>query len=301
MSKQDEQKQPVTYEEQQPPAQLADVYGELAEEGAAVEEEAGGLRFVSTRKGRFALDDEVLTEPWETIVLARVYVNAYYDEAFDPEQPQSPACFALGTQATKDEMGPHENSVAPQDEGAGCRNCWANQFGSAETGKGKACKNGIRLAVVDAHEDPELIAAGEAEVVGLTLPPTATKHWQRYVNAKLGDVRGLPFAVLTAWEMVEENGQDIPAPSRKAVVTNEDVVRALARQAREAEELLLTPFRPKEEPAEAPAPKQQGKGGGSKQGGSGGKKQQQQDQQAQGGQKQGGRRRSRQAGQGTKY
>lgn len=226
--------------EDQVPATLTDVYAELAGEGAAVEEEPGGLTFVSTRNGRFTLDDEVLTEPWETIVLARVYVNTYYDEDFDPDDPQPPACFALATQATRGEMAPHENSPEPQHDR--CKGCWANEFGSAERGKGKACKNGLRLAVIDANEDPEIIRSGEAEVLGLTLPPTAYGFWQKYVNTKLGDVRGLPFAVMTGWEMADMGTYDVPTPKRMAVITDPDVLHTLAEQAREAEDLLLTPF-----------------------------------------------------------
>jgi len=241
--------------EDQVPATLTDIYAELAGEGASVEEEPGGLTFVSTRNGRFTLDDEALTEPWETIVLARVYVNTYYDEDFDPDDPQPPACFALATQADRREMAPHENSSEPQHDR--CKGCWANEFGSADRGKGKACKNGLRLAVIDANEEPEIIRAGEAEVLGLTLPPTAFGFWQKYVNTKLGDVRGLPFAVMTGWEMADMGTYDVPTPKRMAVITDPEVLHTLAEQARGAEELLLTPFQtdaeePEEEGEEEP-------------------------------------------------
>lgn len=82
-------------------------------------------------------------------VLAAISERAWYDGAYDPDQAQVPACYAL------DAADPHPEAREPQHDN--CKECPKNKWGSAPPrpgstlpGKGKACREGARIIVVPA-------------------------------------------------------------------------------------------------------------------------------------------------------
>jgi hypothetical protein len=136
----------------------------------------------------------------ESIVLDHVLMNVLYEGEFDPENPSSPVCFAFG-RADKD-MKPHEKSTKPQH--ATCKSCPMNEFGTADRGKGKACKNIRRLGLIaaDVLEKPSTIP--DAQVAYAEIPVTSVKGWAAYVNKVAEVMKRPPLGVVTDISLIPD-------------------------------------------------------------------------------------------------
>ncbi len=117
----------------------------------------------------------------EGIVLDFVAHNRYYTSSYNPNSIVPPECFALGLEPT----GLIASDNSPEKQCASCAACWANQFGSAQggKGKGKACSNTRILALVippkDMAVDDDL---SELPIYTLSVSPTALKAFDGYVG-----------------------------------------------------------------------------------------------------------------------
>lgn len=163
---------------------------------AAAEEQVFGGKFLSLKAGRLTLDSVPCAQnKLDVIVIASTTEFALYEGKYDPNNPQPPVCYAFG----KDEqtMVPHEKAAKPQNDN--CFHCPKNQWKSdPEGGKGKACKNTRRLALLpaDVINNPDGIA--EAEEIYLKLPVMSVKNWAMYVNNVAAQYKRPPFGVLTS-------------------------------------------------------------------------------------------------------
>lgn len=113
---------------------------------------SGGGRFFGLRAGQLTYDDATFPgNQIAVVILDSVFENIYYEGKFDPESKNPPTCYAFGRDA--ETMGPPKE-VDEYDEFERqsdlCDGCWANEWASAETGKGKACSNRRRLALIPA-------------------------------------------------------------------------------------------------------------------------------------------------------
>lgn len=124
--------------------------------------------------------------PFKAVILDYRFVNTYYTSAYNPQSRESPPCFAIGTDPNT--LVPSEASSQPQCDA--CKLCIKNQFGSK--GKGKACRNSVRLAII-----PESALAANAEPWIITVSPTGVKHFLTYANA-LKSASKLPVHFVTA-------------------------------------------------------------------------------------------------------
>lgn len=103
-----------------------------------------------------------LIKDFEAVVLHHQSVNAYFIQ--ESESP-TPRCFSL------DAVTPEEDVEDKQSDN--CISCKQNQFGSAEKGRGKACKNMVRL---------HLFIAGENVPLRLSVPPTSKVAYEIYAT-----------------------------------------------------------------------------------------------------------------------
>lgn len=93
-------------------------------------------------------------------------VNAYWENKFEG-QNNPPDCSSMdGKQGLNPNTGEIRN----------CKTCPLNQFGSAEDGRGKACKNMHRVY---------LLRSGEMFPVLITLPPTSIKPLSNYIAKRV--------------------------------------------------------------------------------------------------------------------
>ena len=163
---------------------------------AAAEESVVGGKFLSLKAGRLALDKVPCAgNKLDVVVIAHTTEYAYYEGKYDQNNPQPPVCYAFG----KDEqsMSPHEKAGKPQAEN--CASCPMNQWGSDPNGgKGKACKNTRRLALLpaDCVNNPDSIA--DVEEIYVKLPVMSVKNWAMYVNNVAAQYRRPPFGVITS-------------------------------------------------------------------------------------------------------
>lgn len=164
----------------------------LAKDEEATIQIGEGMPIISTRGGEFTFRQTTLPEPLRVIIVDHCYENAFYEGAFDPDDRTLPDCFAVGRDV--DELKP--GTAAPHKQHAVCEGCPQNDFGSADTGKGKACKNGMRLLVLAAAQlKPGVVA--DNDLAMLRLPPTSLKHFAGYTR-QLNKVMEVPtLAVVT--------------------------------------------------------------------------------------------------------
>lgn len=165
-----------------------------------------GFKNVSIRGGILSIDDNpVKNNELRCVVLVDCPENQFYVGKFDPSTPQSPTCYALGDLSKDDPsegMAPHEKAKDPQADN--CEECPNNEFGSADTGRGKACKNVRRLALIteEGTESPD--ALEEAEVRMLKVPVMSVKNWSKYVQKLAEDITRPTWAVVTLLKVVPD-------------------------------------------------------------------------------------------------
>ena len=129
----------------------------------------GGGKFFSMRAGQLSYDGVAMPgNMMAVVILADTIENSYYDTAFDPDTPTSPKCFAFARDEA--DMEPHEavdNDPYFERQHDTCNGCPQNAWGSARTGKGKACSNVMRLAMIPAGEYKK--GAGRNSALDLTM------------------------------------------------------------------------------------------------------------------------------------
>jgi hypothetical protein len=175
-----------------------DKLAQYAEEALAKESGGGGGTYISTQNGEFTYKGDNLASPFEAIVLDSIIDYAYYDGPFDPDNIATPVCFAIGSD--EKELQPHPDCSDPQSDF--CRDCWANKYKSDDRGKGKACKNQRRLALVAADVLEEIDI--DAEIAFLRISPTSLKYWGGHAT-KIGKVlKRPPFGVVSEISIEDE-------------------------------------------------------------------------------------------------
>jgi len=176
----------------------------------------GGGKFFSFKAGQMSFDDNPLPgNQVAVIILADLMENSWFDGPYDPNTPQSPKCFAYGHDES--EMAPPADPIDTNDyferQSDMCVDCPRNEWGSASTGKGKDCKNVMRLCVIPAGQykasgkgrnvsyeyEPyeEEAHFQKAEVAYMKLPVMSVKHYAKYVKQIAADLGRPPHGVIT--------------------------------------------------------------------------------------------------------
>ncbi len=197
-----------------------------AEVAVGMEKNAAMGRSFSFKGGQMSFDgapvkgNEVIV-----IVAASCIEKAFYDGRYDPDNPEPPVCFAFDTDP--DAIAPIPDDVADL-QCETCEACPHNVFGSADTGRGKACKDVRRLALIPAGnfmkgQDVELVEDAEAlkkaEFGFAKLPPTSLNAYAAFVRQIAGTMKRPPhgvYAIMTC----------VPDPKNQFMITWEviDVV-----------------------------------------------------------------------------
>lgn len=212
-----------------------------------------GLKTFSTKSGVLSLDDAPMPgNQMAVIILASAYENVYYEGDYDANNPQPPVCFA---QALKEvDLAPHDTVVERgQAQHEACEGCPMNEWGTAERGRGKACKNSRRLVVIPAGSydkrgeltlitDPDHYAGAEAAF--LKPPVTSVRGYASYVKQLAIALRKPPFAVITRVALVPDAKNQF-AMVFEAIQPIEDASAfetLLARHADAQELVLAAPY-----------------------------------------------------------
>ena len=165
----------------------------ITAQAAASEAPKGG--FLSFKGGIMSYDETPIpNNKMEVVVIDFLLENAIFAEKYNANKPASPMCYAFG----RDEktMGPHENSSDPQSEL--CHNCPNNEWGSnPEGGRGKACKNSRRIAIMHAdalRDGPDGVE--KANTIMCKIPVTSIQNFSRYINQCTKVLGKPPFGVV---------------------------------------------------------------------------------------------------------
>lgn len=176
-----------------------------AEAAAAVEVNSGGGQMFSTKGGILSWNDSPLPDnQMAVVILDSIFENVYYEEEYDPNNPSGPTCYAYAEE--EKDLKPFDAVVqAGNAQNDACKGCEHNEFGTAERGKGKACRNGRRLALIPAgffkngklelYEDPE---HWKSVGIGyLKIPPTSIRAYGGYVKTSAATLRRPPHGLIT--------------------------------------------------------------------------------------------------------
>ena len=130
---------------------LADVKAELEArlkaQAAVRDQMAGSNSYISFKGGHLTIDGTAVPSgEVEILPLAIVFERTWYEGDYNPDKPQTPACYTFNANF------PHAEAGKPQN--ATCKGCPHDEWGSGPRGKGKACRESARLAVIAADADP---------------------------------------------------------------------------------------------------------------------------------------------------
>ena len=180
---------------------------------AGMEEGSAGGRFFSAQSGVLSWNDmPIPNNQMAVVILDSILENVFYEGEFDAKTPQGPLCFAFGR--SEKEMTPHkiivENGTAQSDM---CSNCQFNEWGSADKGRGKACRNTRRLAMIPAGEltaegkftiFEELSSFEDSAIGHMKLPVTSVKGYASFVKQLSGVLKRPPYGVITKVRVVTD-------------------------------------------------------------------------------------------------
>jgi len=221
----------------------------LAQDAAAVEQTSANV--ISFRNGKMTFKGvDVPGNKMNVVIIASVHENAFYPGRFDAANPQPPVCYAFSEDGK--DMAPHEDSSEAQS--SACQGCPNDVWGSANTGRGKACKNIRRLQLIT-EDDLEDVVGAETAVA--KIPVTSVKAWGNYVNQCATVMKRPPFALVTEISCVEDQDDQFHI-NFKCVgqITDDDTLQQLLERHGKAVAELMTPY-----PApQAPAPQKALKG-----------------------------------------
>lgn len=183
----------------------------------------------------FKLPDGSTASEIDVVIVDFVYFNSYYESAYDSKNIVPPACFAIHPEPKQ--MAPSANSPEAQHET--CSGCWANEFGSAKVGAGKACGNRVHIAVLPRD------AKSETPFWILDISPTAIKGFSSYINSVLNVFKRPPYGVVTKVSFDQNSKYDVAVFSDPILLDGDDpedvaLFNIIRERRDEARQRLLT-------------------------------------------------------------
>lgn len=246
-----------------------------AEAAAGMERGAGVGKNFSFKGGVLSFDGAPIKgNKIPVIVAAGAIEKAYYEGRYDADNPEPPVCYAHGFDP--EEMAPKPEEVADLKSDT-CAECPFNQWGSADTGRGKACKDVRRLALLPAGSittkgDVELFdtadAIKKAEFGFAKLPPTSLNAYAKFVRSCQA-VKRPPHGVFALMEVLPDNKNQFTVTFEILDLIDKKLMGAVFERYDEALPLVQQPYTYPSEAEKAERKKQSR--GGARQGASGGR------------------------------
>lgn len=206
---------------------------------------------IGIRNSKFSYKQDVIGRSLVSIAVDFVHAQTWFADAFDADNPTPPSCHSLSVDG--EAMQPFDAS--PEKQADYCDGCPLDAWGSADVGRGKACSQQYKVALLAAGPGETL---ADAELAILTLPPTSLKNWDTYVRMLAKDHKRPPYAVLTRFAFDEEAEHPVLTFEVERLVDNAEDASAIMERRDEAREMLMTPPDFSRD-AEAPASKKKTK------------------------------------------
>lgn len=189
-----------------------------------------GNRIAVTQDRKFRAPNGDKFDRVSGIIVDFIAKKAWYPNPYDKDNIVPPHCFGLDFVAHS-ALEPSENS--PERQCETCATCPKNAFGSAENGKGKACKDSYVLALLgpDAEEGSPLMT--------LEISATGIKPFEKYVRDLARETGKAPYAFVTEFFMDDSVDYASVRCGFPTEASPERVMMALSRR-EEAATLLST-------------------------------------------------------------
>lgn len=207
------------------------------------QEKSAGGQFISIRSGVMSYGGlPVQGNKADMIVLESIFENSFYPEKYGTSDNTSPACYAFSVDGG-DDMAPHPEAEHPVAKT--CKVCPNNKFGSADggRGKGKACANRRRLAVISAAAVTSPDEISNAPTAYMRVPPTSTRYWSTYVQNVLAKTEMPFFASITNIGVIPDAKTTMRVNFvHVAEVKDDELLEALYRRAAAEAQLIDFPY-----------------------------------------------------------
>lgn len=211
---------------------------ESAKDEAAVEQPA--VQAFSLRAGVLSYNNQPMPDnKMRVIVAASAFENALFINKFDPNNIISPLCFALSENG--EEMAPHDQSYKKQNDA--CLGCVNAEWGSdpnSPSGRGKACKETRRLALIP---EDALADVGKAQVAMLRVPVTSVANWAQYVHMLAASAKRPAWSVITEIQVVPDAKKQFQVKFTPVDAINDPkVLTELQETRKRAQQAVMTPY-----------------------------------------------------------
>lgn len=242
-----------------------EAYATMAQQQAD-EEQSGGM-FITTKGGVLSFNDEELPgNQMCVIVLDAVRENTYYPDKFDADNVVPPKCYAFGR--GNEDLAPHESMAKHLDyfepQAEECSACPLNEFGSADIGRGKACRQRRRLALIPAgfyskkpksrDFDLELFDNPKdfqsSDIAFLKIPVTSVKRWSQYVTQLSAQFHRPSFGVITRIWLENDSKTQFKVNFEMIEELPNDIAPIIFARNEEAKKSIITPYQPPQAAAE---------------------------------------------------
>lgn len=224
-------------------------FAPLAKEAADQVKNVGGGG-TAVKFGRGSISVGGATVPGgklECIILGSCALNAWWSIDYDADNVQPPDCYAFAIVSGDPEMVPHAEAADKQSDK--CADCGKNQFGTSKRGRGKACSNCIKLALITANDASDADGVASAEIAIGRVSPTNLKHWAGYVKSLAQEDGRPPWAVVTQIQTFDDPDTQIRVQFTKVeTIDDPAILEALEKRIGEdgskIQEFLQQPYGP---------------------------------------------------------
>ena len=223
-----------------------------AEAAAGMEANVAGGQFFSLKNGTLSFNDApVPGNQMAVVVLDAVLENVWYEGKYNPEVVNPPTCFAFGRDER--EIAPHQAVVdAGQAQAESCAVCPKNEWGTADQGRGKACRNTRRLGLIPAGEINDKTGAfeafeevehfREATVAYLRVPPTSLRGYAAFVKQVAGTLRRPPHGIFTRVRVVPDPKTQIKVTFEPLDQVPDELMATVMARHEEVAKLIEFPY-----------------------------------------------------------
>lgn len=240
---------------------------------AAQRSTGGGGKFFSMKAGVLSFDGANMPgNRMAAVIIADTMENSFYEEAFQEGVPASPVCFAFAKH--EDELEPHtavDNDSYFTRQNPVCAGCERNEWGSARTGRGKACANVMRLALIPAGtfsekgsgrskslefdgiiEDAEHYA--KAETAFIKLPVMSVKNYAAWVKEVAATLKRPPHGVFAEIWLEPDARSQFKVCFEVIDKVPKELLQAIMERHKKEQLAIDFPYQPPMEKEEAKAP-----------------------------------------------
>lgn len=236
-----------------------------AQIAAAVEESTATGQFFSLKSGVLSFNDNPLPgNEMAVVILDSILETVYYEGKYDSDNPQGPVAFAFGREEKT--LTWHENS-APEFAGKLCSESEVCEWGSSDTGRGKAARETRRLAMIpagtfDNGKFKAFTDEGQFETAAIAymkLPVTSVKGYAAFVKQVVGALKRPPHAIFTKVKVVPDANSQFKVLFEPLSQVPDDLLGIIMQRHEEAQASIEFPY-PRYDEVEAAKPAPRGRG-----------------------------------------